>query len=103
MILNKLIKKKKNTFTKGPLTDSYLDLSTSSHNHQMGSTQLITQLVDEDCEVLLKSQSVVLGLYEKKLLLCCTVSLYLLHLFIDIVCQIRTRTRTQSRKVKICY
>lgn len=76
MILNKLIKKnkKKNTFTKGPLTDSYLDLSTSSHSHQMGSTQLITQLVDEDCEVLLKSQSVVLGLYEKNY---CFVALFL--------------------------
>lgn len=61
-----------------------------------------TQLADEDCEVLLKSQSVVLGLYGKTY---CFVapSLYLLRLFIDIVCQIRARTRTQSRKVKICY
>ena len=39
MILNEFIKK--NTFTQGPPADLYLELSASSHSHQMGGTQLI--------------------------------------------------------------
>ena len=54
----------------------------------------------------LESQSVDLGLYGKKkknpYFFVALFSLYLLQVFIDIVCQIRTRTHTQSRKVKFC-